>query len=54
MASSHEDIQKHVKTYYIVFGALAVLNVLVFAITENMVSEGHSIGLYIMYRSTVP
>lgn len=27
MASSHEDIQKHVKTYYIVFGALAVLTV---------------------------
>ena len=32
MGSSHEDIQKHVKTYYMVFGALAVLTVVTVAV----------------------
>ena len=33
MASSTEEVRKHLKTYYIVFGSLAVLTVVTVAVT---------------------
>lgn len=50
--SSVEDIRKHVKVYYMVFGALAVLTVLTAAVAElHFLTVPQAIGVALIIAS---
>jgi cytochrome c oxidase subunit 4 len=45
MSGSHDDVSKHVKAYYAVFGALAVFTII--TVAASRLNFGHTMGIIV-------